>query len=631
MRLLWVQQWTVLPVIVEDGAMSDENSQQTGRLLPGGQAMDPSARQRLSEREGPLTPPENVGAGNVPYEFSPQGPTHLQHLPGGQPLHAPGQQSGGYQLGRGQSPGAFSMSGMAGALPDYQSSASSQMSHHDQQRFLAGTQSGGGASPYSQNTINTANFPVHPSQYGSAYHYGQVQQSPQSASGGPSPIHASYSGGTYFAPQQQQHAYYPGQYGQISQTQAGPYPSYGSAGNQGYEQQPGEMGRQMHSGYAPGPFSSRVNSSSSTGSIPSTPRGPPRKPKQSGHALWVGNLPSGTVVGDLKDHFSRDATKDIESVFLISKSNCAFVNYRTETACAAAMSRFHDSRFQGVRLVCRLRRNSGATSAPGIPTGPAALAPAVAYTQTAFEAITQNREVSSKAFEEAAAGLSRAGEPTVKVHDKYFIMKSLTVEDMELSTAENVYLIFSANKSGEYFGFARMASPITEEAAAGLDWAPRGEIIIDDPEIPRSFPTAPTEFAPKGRIIDDSARGTIFWEADPEDEERAPIIDHELDDPKEVIEGEEKGEEGDEAVFSGDAQAFGKPFKIEWLATNRLPFYRTRGLRNPWNANREVKIARDGTELETSVGRRLVQMFQKAPSLPEGAQPPLGWSPGRSY
>ena len=195
-------------------------------------------------------------------------------------------------------------------------------------------------------------------------------------------------------------------------------------------------------------------------------------------------------------------------------------------------------------------------------------------------------------------------------------------------TAENVYLIFSANKSGEYFGYARMASPITDEAAEGLDWAPRGEIVIDDPDVPRSIPTAPTEFAPKGRIIDDSARGTIFWEADPEDEELAQVIDHECEDPEEVIKGEEKGEESDEAAISSDTQAFGKPFQIEWLATNRLPFYRTRGLRNPWNANREVKIARDGTELETSVGSRLVQMFQKGPT--EGQPQPMGWVPERS-
>src|SRR6201996_5238392 len=93
-------------------------------------------------------------------------------------------------------------------------------------------------------------------------------------------------------------------------------------------------------------------------------RGPPRKPKQSGHALWVGNLPPATHIIDLKDHFAREATEDIESVFLISKSNCAFVNYKTEASCAAAMTRFHDSRFQGVRLVCRLRRGSASTVGP---------------------------------------------------------------------------------------------------------------------------------------------------------------------------------------------------------------------------------------------------------------------------
>lgn len=177
-----------------------------------------------------------------------------------------------------------------------------------------------------------------------------------------------------------------------------------------------------------------------------------------------------------------------------------------------------------------------------------------------------------------------------------------------------------------------MASPITDEAAAGLEWAPRGEKVMDDPDIPRSISTAATEFAPKGRIIDDSARGTIFWEADPEDDDIAPIIDHEVDDPEEEMQAAERAEDAVDAalLLSTDAQAFGKPFKIEWLATNRLPFYRTRGLRNPWNANREVKIARDGTELETSVGRRLVQMFQRSPSS-EAPAPALPWTPGTSY
>ena len=175
-----------------------------------------------------------------------------------------------------------------------------------------------------------------------------------------------------------------------------------------------------------------------------------------------------------------------------------------------------------------------------------------------------------------------------------------------------------------------MASPINEESSASLEWTPRGETIIDDPDVPRSIPTFATEFAPKGRIIDDSARGTIFWEADLEDEDPATIIEPEVGEPDEVIKAEEAEAEKEDAALSGDAQAFGKPFKIEWLATNRLPFYRTRGLRNPWNANREVKIARDGTELETGVGRRLIQMFQRSPTEP-GPQAPIGYGQQRSY
>ena len=155
-----------------------------------------------------------------------------------------------------------------------------------------------------------------------------------------------------------------------------------------------------------------------------------------------------------------------------------------------------------------------------------------------------------------------------------------------------------------------MASAITEEVAAGLDWAPKPGALVNDPELPRAIPTAKTEWAPKGRVIDDSARGTIFWEADVEDIDLAAVVDGEVDHPEES-DPTGVAEEADESVNQSGAQAFGKPFKIEWIATNRLPFYRTRGLRNPWNANREVKIARDGTELEASVGRRLLQMFHR--------------------
>jgi hypothetical protein len=44
-------------------------------------------------------------------------------------------------------------------------------------------------------------------------------------------------------------------------------------------------------------------------------------------------------------------------------------------------------------------------------------------------------------------------------------------------------------------------------------------------------------------------------------------------------------------------------------------------LRNPWNGNREVKISRDGTEIEPSVGARLLQEF-------DAEQPPIVVGPG---
>ena len=184
-------------------------------------------------------------------------------------------------------------------------------------------------------------------------------------------------------------------------------------------------------------------------------------------------------------------------------------------------------------------------------------------------------------------------------------------------SADVVYLIFSANKSGEYFGYARMASPINEEESSRLDWAPKTETIVDDPDVPRSIPTPATETAPKGHIIDDSARGTIFWEADAEDQELHLGLSGQSS-------GEELAEDIEDAALKSDSHTFGKPFRIEWLSSNRLPFFRTRGLRNPWNANREVKIARDGTELETSVGRRLVQMFHQ-PGPPVDPRLPMAY------
>lgn len=162
-----------------------------------------------------------------------------------------------------------------------------------------------------------------------------------------------------------------------------------------------------------------------------------------------------------------------------------------------------------------------------------------------------------------------------------------------------------------------MLSEINNDPAAAIEFAPTTHAATDL-DLPKAIITDVTEYAPRGRIIDDSARGTIFWEIDKDDS------DAESDAASDTSShNSQTGEDG--------GKTWGKPFKLEWLSTSRLPFYRTRGLRNPWNSNREVKIARDGTELEPSVGRRLIGIFNRVqspglmvamPRSPMGQMPP---------
>ena len=118
-------------------------------------------------------------------------------------------------------------------------------------------------------------------------------------------------------------------------------------------------------------------------------------------------------------------------------------------------------------------------------------------------------------------------------------------------------------------------------------------------------PTPATPYCPAGRIVDDSSRGTLYWE----------IVDEEDDEP------ESGGNQLNRDVVNlrdgspsrgkrDSADGPGKPFGVTWIATHPVPFIRTRGLQNSYNANKEVKVARDGTEVEPLVGSRLLGLFK---------------------
>ncbi|KAH8174016.1 hypothetical protein LIA77_05435 [Sarocladium implicatum] len=515
------------------------------------------------------------------------------------------------------------MSSMAGALPN----VAYRGGHHPQ-----------GPQARYQQQPSTPSMMTHMGQYGGPHpmsmgeqnFYGQQQMQQYYAAGQmPSP-----HGATPMPPRQSMPYYQP--HMAMSPSQAGYYyQSMGQYPTHGHSMM-GQVGGQYGS-RAPGAIDVRYSNTVAEHHVvrdsqghtqptrnpldgrQSAVRGPPRKPRQSGHAIWIGNLPPQTDLMSLVHHVCKEAP-GLQSLFLISKSNCAFANFKDEETCKLAQESIHDSKFHSVRLVSRLRKNTvESASGHAAPTGPASTTPTPLSPRA--EAIEESPPADGRTTATESANQATPTETGSGQQDKFFILKSLTVEDLELSvrtgiwatqshneeslngafkSVDNVFLVFSANKSGEYFGYAKMLSEINNDPAAAIEFAPTTHATTDL-NLPKAIITDVTEFAPRGRIIDDSARGTIFWEIDKDDSDA------------ESDAGSEASSHNSQPAEEG-GKTWGKPFKLEWLSTNRLPFYRTRGLRNPWNSNREVKIARDGTELEPSVGRRLIGIFNRAQS-----------------
>ncbi|KAI1176868.1 hypothetical protein F4777DRAFT_236646 [Nemania sp. FL0916] len=590
-----------------------------------------SRRQGISPEEASLTNMESTSPSNAA-AFQGQ----YQQIYAPPQNHYPGQLETQFNQGSNRH-GVYDMSAMANTLPQagYRSGYSGGQQH---QRYT----------PAGPNMIpQMVPFPNQPhmSQLPSPQYYvHQHQQIPQFYNPPTSPT----------TQQHQQHqigqvrggmgmGYYPNQ---VLMSQSQPsvpyyYPSnqFSTQNNLGMNHHTAHPQYVMHDGTSGGPGDSSgvqnnqrargsgwlVPNEEATGNRPSGVRGPPRKPRQSGHAIWIGNLPPQTELMSLVHHVCREAS-GLESLFLIAKSNCAFANFKDEESCSMAQQKLHDSKFQSVRLVSRLRKSTvEGSSGQTAPTGPAAILPSAQPTSSdRTPSNPPSKSVNSSSIpEDRISTRSTQNADGVQQKDRFFILKSLTVEDLELSIqngvwatqahneealndafggADNVYLIFSANKSGEYFGYAQMISPINHDPAAAIEFAPMAQ-VTNNMDLPRAIPTEATETCPRGRIIDDSARGTIFWEAERDEVDGASDT---ISDDSESARSAHEGETG--------TRAWGKPFKLKWLSTTRLPFYRTRGLRNPWNANREVKIARDGTELEPTAGRKLIGLFNRAQS-----------------
>jgi hypothetical protein len=154
-------------------------------------------------------------------------------------------------------------------------------------------------------------------------------------------------------------------------------------------------------------------------------------------------LPPQTDLMSLVLHVCKE-TSGLESLFLISKSNCAFANFKDEASCSAAQAKIHDSRFQTVRLVSRLRRSSVGTAAGvSVPTGPAALTPP--SNPVVARSPSPGNETKIKETDEHIEDTPDT-ESLKAQKDKFFIVKSLTVEDLELSVRNGIWATQSHNE-----------------------------------------------------------------------------------------------------------------------------------------------------------------------------------------
>lgn len=90
----------------------------------------------------------------------------------------------------------------------------------------------------------------------------------------------------------------------------------------------------------------------------------------------------------------------------------------------AALSRIHDSKYQGARLVCRPRRGDGSPAArPGATNG-----------------LTRSLSTKDQAARDTGGARARGdGSESERVAHRYFIVKSLTVEDLEASRRSGIW------------------------------------------------------------------------------------------------------------------------------------------------------------------------------------------------
>ncbi|KAK4047465.1 hypothetical protein OIV83_005377 [Microbotryomycetes sp. JL201] len=356
-------------------------------------------------------------------------------------------------------------------------------------------------------------------------------------------------------------------------------------------------------------------------------------PERTSYAMWVGNVPTDATEQELWGFFLSRAPLPtapgglgLQSIHLIARSQCAFLNLDSEehlfhmiAQCHGVTLRPNDVRCKP--LVCRVRRTEDdAKSGVGAQRGGGLhkawvkengqgndeneerdLYSQIDCMKDQIKADDEDQRVKvgneleqeRESIESTSSGSTDSGFFHRHFPKRYFILKSHNQFDLEQSVkhgywstqahnepvldqafrtaSQGVYIIFSANKSGNC---ARMAGPIYPSSKVdGQNGAlPNGE---------QNNSPVPSLSSPVPRSAFDQ-------------------------------------------LGTETSSAIRRPFRVDWLTSQSVPFVRTRHLSNSFNSNREVKICRDGTEVEPIAGEQLVREVMRRAPTPSIAPPSAG-------
>ncbi|CAK5270593.1 unnamed protein product [Mycena citricolor] len=373
-------------------------------------------------------------------------------------------------------------------------------------------------------------------------------------------------------------------------------------------------------------------------------------------AMWVGNIPKSADETDIRKFFTQVDDHGVLSIVLLSKSSCAFVNLASEAHLHAAIEYGNGQYLRpewswGSSLVCRIRSlDDDLWTGVGGQRG-MGLHRQWVKDRSVPGVDSESMEISEEDLSGAASDTSTTSS-FFQMHFKrrFFVLKSQTKEELDrcaadgvwyiqmhnqvvldkaFRTSEEVILFFSENKSGRFYGYARMSSRVLSTAfpkaprmlpnPAAYETSPRLTDTALSPypspfgitqSAPNVLMSSPSTFDQRYRAGNMHRRSISLDQFSPRrigDPERStqPINRPELGSalrPESSTRGQQLGSD-----LSGQ-------FTVDWLCLEPLPFKRTRNIFNPWNRGREIKISRDGTELEPGAGSALIHAWHASRS-----------------